>query len=147
MTIAIEILRSKLMEARKERDLPRVQCLSSAIGEIERKMPDRLYPADDELVVKTISKLIQGTKEVMAIFCDAGDTVRVDRANFELSVLEPIFEIIRPHQMPEAELHRILLEFKANNPGAKIGDYMGYLNKTYFGQIDRAAASAFIKTL
>ncbi|RYG16121.1 hypothetical protein EON82_25395 [bacterium] len=139
----LDTIKADFKTARLARDAQASALLSSLIGEAEKQIvgnPKITTDSQrDEIVLNTVKKFIDGAKEMIETGASRPELVAQSKAEIE------ILDGYRPKQMSEDELRAAIGAFKDGNPGAKIGQYMGWLKATYAGQYDGAMAQRLVK--
>jgi len=132
--IKLTDLKKDLMKAKKE-DKFKANVLMMLIDTIEKLAKEK------EPINTNYNKYIRdGLKRYIKQVEDAIKN-GVQEAKRELDILNKYSKKILPPQLTETELKHIIIEFINDNPGAKIGQVMGYLKKTFGDRVNMKKAS------
>lgn len=139
----LDTIKADFKAARIARDTQTSALLSTLIGESEKQIVGNPEITTDEqrdtIVLRTVKKLIDGAQEMIKAASDRPEVVALAKA--EIAVLDKY----RPQQMSEDELRAAIISYLEAVPGAKIGQVMGALQKSYKGQYDGALAQRLVK--
>ena len=139
-------IQEDLKSSMKSRNTERTECLKmvkTAFMELKTAANGIREPEDSDLL-KVLQKLAKQRKETSSLYRDAG---RNDLADKEQKEYEIISEYL-PKMMSETETKE-LVESTILQLGASsmkdMGKVMGFINKTYAGQIDGSVVAKFVK--
>lgn len=139
-------IQEDLKSSMKSRNTERTECLKmvkTAFMELKTAANGIREPEDSDLL-KVLQKLAKQRKETASVYRDAG---RNDLADKEQKEYEIISEYL-PKMMSETETKE-LVESTILQLGASsmkdMGKVMGFINKTYAGQIDGSVVAKFVK--
>ena len=139
-------IQEDLKSSMKSRNTERTECLKmvkTAFMELKTATNGIREPEDSDLL-KVLQKLAKQRKETASVYRDAG---RNDLADKEQKEYEIISEYL-PKMMSETETKK-LVESTILQLGASsmkdMGKVMGFINKTYAGQIDGSVVAKFVK--
>jgi len=99
---------------------------------------------EDSDIVKIIQKLVKQRKESMDIYSQAGRDELADKEQQEMFVLMNYL----PKMLTESEVEEIVAKTIADLGATSIrdmGKVMGFINKTYAGQVDGSMVSRIVK--
>ena len=139
-------IQSDLVQAMKEKDTARVSALRSiktAIMEV-KTAPGGKKDLEDGDIIKIIQKLVKQRKESMDIYSQAGRDELADKEQQEMFVLMNYL----PKMLTESEVEEIVAKTIADLGATSIkdmGKVMGFINKTYAGQVDGSMVSRIVK--
>jgi uncharacterized protein YqeY len=100
---------------------------------------------DDSDIVKIIQKLVKQRKESMDIYSQAGRYDLADNEQKEMFVLMNYL----PKMLTESEVEEIVAKTIADLGATSMkdmGKVMGFINKTYAGQVDGSMVSRIVKS-
>ena len=153
----LDELKADQLAARKSNDRLKADLLTTLIGEASQITTEEfkrgVTEVTDEKVAATVAKFLKNTKLTLenlaserARLIDAGaDASKVDQrieaAETELAILSSY----GPKQMTEAQLRKVIDDFRAQNPDANVGTIMAHLKTSFGGQYDGKAASALAR--
>jgi len=126
-------LKKDMMKAKKDKD-PKAKYFIMLVDLAQKNLKENPTKTEDECITQAAKRLVKMTKESL----EAGMDVK-EELNFYESFLPKVFD--------EAKLKHIITEFKNDNPGANMGQIMGYLKKNFGDQIDMKMASKLAKEL
>lgn len=97
------------------------------------------FPTDDQCVT-VLKRFCEKIDETVGLISDAAkiEALKAEKA---------IYEQFIPKQLSELELTEIVNAFITSNPGAKVGQIMGYLKANYVGLYDGNKASTIVKSV
>ena len=127
-------LKKDMMKAKKE-DKFKANVLMMLIDTIEKTAKEK-----EPINTNYDNYIKDGLKKYIKQVEDAIKNGMKD-AKKELEILEIYAKKILPPQLSETELKHIIIEFINDNPGAKIGQIMGYLKKTFNERVNMKKAS------
>lgn len=145
-------LRADSLQARKNRDTISSNLLTSLVSEaamVGKNNGNR--ETTDEETLRVVKKFLDNARETRELLIKNGaqeDRASmawepIDTANREIEILEKYV----PEQLTELSLKNIINLFKIDNPDAKMGDIMKFLQANYAGQYDGKLASQVAKGL
>ena len=100
---------------------------------------------EDGDIIKIIQKLVKQRKESMDIFSQAGRDELADKEQQEMFVLMEYL----PKMLSEEEVEEIVTKTIADLGATSMkdmGKVMGFINKTYSGQVDGSMVSRIVKS-
>ena len=100
---------------------------------------------EDSDIIKIIQKLVKQRKESMEIFSQAGRDELADKEQQEMFVLMNYL----PKMLSESEVEEIAAKTIADLGATSMkdmGKVMGFINKTYAGQVDGSMVSRIVKS-
>ena len=100
---------------------------------------------EDGDIIKIIQKLVKQRKESMDIFSQAGRDELADKEQQEMFVLMNYL----PKMLSESEVEEIAAKTIADLGATSMkdmGKVMGFINKTYAGQVDGSMVSRIVKS-
>ena len=100
---------------------------------------------EDSDIIKIIQKLVKQRKESMEIFSQAGRDELADKEQQEMFVLMEYL----PKMLSEEEVDEIVTKTIADLGASSMkdmGKVMGFINKTYSGQVDGSMVSRIVKS-
>lgn len=100
---------------------------------------------EDEDIIKIIQKLVKQRKESMDIYSQAGRHELADKEQQEMFALMNYL----PKMLSESEVEEIVAKTIADLGATTMkdmGKVMGFINKTYAGQVDGAMVSRIVKS-
>lgn len=100
---------------------------------------------EDSDIIKIIQKLVKQRKESMEIFSQAGRDELADKEQQEMFVLMEYL----PKMLSEEEVEEIVTKTIADLGASSMkdmGKVMGFINKTYSGQVDGSMVSRIVKS-
>lgn len=127
---------------RKAKD-PRAKIMSTLLGEISTK-EKQLNPTrelTDQEIRDVVQKFIKNVKETIS-HVDSQEL----GAHLMETEIEPL-EAYMPKQMSEEELENQVAVYLASNPGANMGQVMGYFKQQFPGQYDGKVLASVVKGL
>lgn len=140
-------IQSDLVQAMKEKDTVRVSALRSiktAIMEVKTAANGKKDLEDGD-IVKIIQKLAKQREEAATIY---EENKRPDLAEGEKKELE-VLNTYLPKMLTESEVEEIVAKTIADLGAISMkdmGKVMGFINKTYAGQVDGGMVSKIVKT-
>lgn len=139
-------LKQASLAARKARD-PLSSLLTTLLAEASRVGKDENRDSTDAEVTATVRKFIKNAEETVRLL-EAASTQKPDAlatAKAELALLQTLL----PTQASDADLDAAIAELVGTLPDRSIkqmGAVMAKLNERFSGNLDKAAASAKIKS-
>lgn len=100
---------------------------------------------EDSDIVKIIQKLVKQRKESMDIYSQAGRDELADKEQQEMFALMNYL----PKMLSESEVEEIVAKTIAEQGATSMkdmGKVMGFINKTYAGQVDGSMVSRIVKS-
>ena len=140
-------IQSNLVQAMKEKNPSRVSALRSiktAIMETKTAANGKKNLEDGD-IIKIIQKLAKQREEAIAIYLQNN---RSDLAESEKSELVVLNEFL-PKMLSESEVEEIVAKTIADLGATSMkdmGKVMGFINKTYAGQVDGSMVSRIVKS-
>ena len=141
------IIQNDLVQAMKNHQEHTVYVLRSvktAIMEV-KTAPGGKKELEDGDIIKIIQKLVKQRKESMDIYSQAGRSELADNEQQEMLVLMNYL----PKMLTESEVEEIVANTIANLGATTMkdmGKVMGFINKTYSGQVDGSMVSRIVKS-
>ena len=132
------------MKNHQENTVAALRSIKTAIMETKTAANGKKDLEDGD-IIKIIQKLVKQRKESMDIFSQAGRDELADKEQQEMFVLMNYL----PKMLTESEVEEIvanaIAEFNATSM-KDMGKVMGYINKTYSGQVDGSMVSRIVKS-
>ena len=132
------------MKNRQENTVAALRSIKTAIMETKTAANGKKDLEDGD-IIKIIQKLVKQRKESMDIFSQAGRDELADKEQQEMFVLMNYL----PKMLTESEVEEIvaktIADFNATSM-KDMGKVMGYINKTYSGQVDGSMVSRIVKS-
>lgn len=132
------------MKDRQEHAVAALRSVKTAIMEVKTSTNGKKN-LDDGDIVKIIQKLVKQRKESMDIYSQAGRDELADNENQEMLVLMDYL----PKTLTESEVEEIVAKTIADLDATSMkdmGKVMGFINKTYSGQVDGSIVSRIVKS-
>lgn len=140
-------IQEDLVQAMKDHQNHTVSALRSvktAIMEV-KTAPGGKKELEDGDIIKIIQKLVKQRKESMGIYSQAGRSELADNEQQEMLVLMNYL----PKMLTESEVEEIVANTITNlgvTTMKDMGKVMGFINKTYSGQVDGSMVSRIVKS-
>lgn len=131
----VEKIKSESLNARKQRDVPLANILTTLISEAEAIAKESQRPLQDEDVEQTAKKFLKNLKKNQQL----KDTEEV---RFEISVVEEYIP-----KAPEIDLEKVVQDVYSNNPDVDEKKLFGLVMRETKGQADQAELKALINKL
>ena len=132
------------MKDHKEHTVSALRSVKTAIMEV-KTAPGGKKELEDGDIIKIIQKLVKQRKESMGIYSQAGRSELADNEQQEMLALMNYL----PKMLTESEVEEIVAN-TITNLGATtmkdMGKVMGFINKTYSGQVDGSMVSRIVKS-
>lgn len=132
------------MKNHQENAVAALRSLKTAIMETKTAANGK-KDLEDEDIIKIIQKLVKQRKESMEIYSQAKRHELVDKEQQEMFVLMNYL----PKMLSESEAEEIVTKTIADLGATSMrdmGKVMGFINKTYAGQVDGAMVSKIVKS-
>lgn len=132
------------MKNHQENTVAALRSIKTAIMEV-KTAPGGKKDLEDSDIVKIIQKLVKQRKESMDIYSQAGRDELADKEQQEMFVLMNYL----PKMLSESEVEEIVAKTIADLGATSIrdmGKVMGFINKTYAGQVDGSVVSRIVKS-
>ena len=132
------------MKNHQENTVAALRSLKTAIMET-KTAPNGKKDLEDSDIVKIIQKLVKQRKESMDIYSQAGRDELADKEQQEMFVLMNYL----PKMLSESEVEEIVAKTIADLGATSMkdmGKVMGFINKTYAGQVDGSMVSRIVKS-
>ena len=132
------------MKNHQENTVAALRSLKTAIMET-KTAPNGKKDLEDSDIVKIIQKLVKQRKESMDIYSQAGRHELADKEQQEMFALMNYL----PKMLTESEVEEIVAKTIADIGATSIrdmGKVMGFINKTYAGQVDGSMVSRIVKS-
>ena len=132
------------MKNHQENTVAALRSIKTAIMET-RTAPGGKKDLEDSDIVKIIQKLVKQRKESMDIYSQAGRHELADKEQQEMFALMNYL----PKMLTESEVEEIVAKTIADLGATSIrdmGKVMGFINKTYAGQVDGSMFSRIVKS-
>ena len=100
---------------------------------------------EDSDIIKVIQKLVKQRKESMDIYSQAGRDELADKERQEMSILMNYLPKMLTEQEVEEIVTKTIADFGATSM-KDMGKVMGFINKTYSGQVDGSMVSRIVKS-
>ena len=140
-------IKTDLMSAMKnhqENAVAALRSIKTAIMETKTAANGKKDLEDGD-IIKIIQKLVKQRKESMDIFSQAGRDELADKEQKEMFVLMEYL----PKMLSEEEVEEIVIKTIADLSATSMkdmGKVMGFINKTYSGQVDGSMVSSIVKS-
>ena len=132
------------MKDHQEHTVSALRSVKTAIMEV-KTAPGGKKDLEDGDIIKIIQKLVKQRKESMDIYFQAGRSELADNEQQEILVLMNYL----PKMLTELEVEEIVANTIANLGATTMkdmGKVMGFINKTYSGQVDGSMVSRIVKS-
>ena len=134
----------KAMKDHQEHTVSALRSVKTAIMEV-KTAPGGKKELEDGDIIKIIQKLVKQRKESMDIYSQAGRSELADNEQQEMLVLMNYL----PKMLTESEVEEIVAKTIADLGATTMkdmGKVMGFINKTYSGQVDGSMVSRIVKS-
>ena len=131
------------MKDHQEHTVSALRSVKTAIMEV-KTAPGSKKELEDGDIIKIIQKLVKQRKESMDIYSQAGRHELADNENQEMLVLMDYL----PKTLTESEVEEIVAKTIADLDATSMkdmGKVMGFISKTYAGQVDGSVVSRIVK--
>ena len=140
-------IQENLVQAMKEKDSSRVSALRSIKNAIlgAKTSANGKKDLEDGDIIKLIQKLAKQREESATIY---EQNNRLDLAETERNELA-VLNTFLPKMLSEEEIEEIVAKTIADQGATSMkdmGKVMGYINKTYAGQVDGSVVSRIVKS-
>jgi len=140
-------IQKNLVQAMKEKDTSRVSALRSIKTSImeTKTATNGKKDLEDGDIIKIIQKLAKQREESISIYKQNNRQDLVDVESRELVVLNEFL----PKMLSESEVEEIVAKTIADLSATSMkdmGKVMGFINKTYTGQVDGSMVSRIVKS-
>lgn len=132
------------MKDHQEHTVSALRSVKTAIMEV-KTAPGGKKELEDGDIIKIIQKLVKQRKESMDIYSQAGRNELADNEQQEMLVLMDYL----PKTLTESEVEEIVAKTIADLDATSMkdmGKVMGFINKTYSGQVDGSMVSRIVKS-
>ena len=132
------------MKDHQEHTVSALRSVKTAIMEV-KTAPGGKKELEDGDIIKIIQKLVKQRKESMDIYSQAGRSELADKEQQEMLVLMKYL----PKMLTESEVEEIVAKTIADLGATTMkdmGKVMGFINKTYSGQVDGSMVSRIVKS-
>lgn len=132
------------MKNHQEHTVSALRSVKTAIMEV-KTAPGGKKELEDGDIIKIIQKLVKQRKESMDIYSQAGRNELADNEQQEMLVLMDYL----PKTLTESEVEEIVAKTIADLDATSMkdmGKVMGFINKTYSGQVDGSMVSRIVKS-
>lgn len=132
------------MKDHQEHTVSALRSVKTAIMEV-KTAPGGKKELEDGDIIKIIQKLVKQRKESMDIYSQAGRNELADNENQEMLVLMDYL----PKTLTESEVEEIVAKTIADLDATSMkdmGKVMGFISKTYAGQVDGSMVSRIVKS-
>ena len=132
------------MKDHQEHTVSALRSVKTAIMEV-KTAPGGKKELEDGDIIKIIQKLVKQRKESMDIYSQAGRNELADNEQQEMLVLMNYL----PKMLTESEVEEIVAKTIADLGATTMkdmGKVMGFINKTYSGQVDGSIVSRIVKS-
>ena len=131
------------MKNHQEHTVSALRSVKTAIMEV-KTAPGGKKELEDGDIIKIIQKLVKQRKESMDMYSQAGRHELADNENQEMLVLMDYL----PKTLTESEVEEIVAKTIADLDATSMkdmGKVMGFISKTYAGQVDGSVVSRIVK--
>ena len=131
------------MKDHQEHTVSALRSVKTAIMEV-KTAPGSKKELEDVDIIKIIQKLVKQRKESMDIYSQAGRDELADNENQEMLVLMDYL----PKTLTKSEVEEIVAKTIADLDATSMkdmGKVMGFISKTYAGQVDGSVVSRIVK--
>lgn len=132
------------MKNHQEHTVSALRSVKTAIMEV-KTAPGGKKELEDGDIIKIIQKLVKQRKESMDIYSQAGRSELADNENQEMLVMMDYL----PKTLTESEVEEIVAKTIADLDATSMkdmGKVMGFISKTYAGQVDGSMVSRIVKS-
>ena len=132
------------MKDHQEHTVSALRSVKTAIMEV-KTAPGGKKELEDGDIIKIIQKLVKQRKESMDIYSQAGRNELADNEQQEMLVLMNYL----PKMLTESEVEEIVAKTIADLDATSMkdmGKVMGFISKTYSGQVDGSIVSRIVKS-
>ena len=132
------------MKDHQEHTVSALRSVKTAIMEV-KTAPGGKKELEDGDIIKIIQKLVKQRKESMDIYSQAGRNELADNEQQEMLVLMDYL----PKTLTESEVEEIVAKTIADLGATTMkdmGKVMGFISKTYAGQVDGSIVSRIVKS-
>ena len=132
------------MKDHQEHTVSALRSVKTAIMEV-KTAPGGKKELEDGDIIKIIQKLVKQRKESMDIYSQVGRSELADNEQQEMLVLMNYL----PKMLTESEVEEIVAKTIADLGATTMkdmGKVMGFINKTYSGQVDGSIVSRIVKS-
>ena len=132
------------MKNHQEHTVSALRSVKTAIMEV-KTAPGGKKELEDGDIIKIIQKLVKHRKESMDIYSQAGRSELADNENQEMLVMMDYL----PKTLTESEVEEIVAKTIADLDATSMkdmGKVMGFISKTYAGQVDGSMVSRIVKS-
>ena len=132
------------MKNHQDHTVSALRSVKTAIMEV-KTAPSGKKELEDGDIIKIIQKLVKQRKESMDIYSQAGRSELADNEQQEMLVLMNYL----PKMLTESEVEEIVANTIADLGATTMkdmGKVMGFINKTYSGQVDGSMVSRIVKS-
>ena len=132
------------MKDHQEHTVSALRSVKTAIMEV-KTAPGGKKELEDGDIIKIIQKLVKQRKESMDIYSQAGRNELADNEQHEMFVLMNYL----PKMLTESKVEEIVAKTIADLGATTMkdmGKVMGFINKTYSGQVDGSMVSRIVKS-
>ena len=132
------------MKDHQEHTVSALRSVKTAIMEV-KTAPGGKKELEDGDIIKIIQKLVKQRKESMDIYSQAGRNELADNEQQEMLVLMDYL----PKTLTESEVEEIVAKTIADLGATTMkdmGKVMGFISKTYSGQVDGSIVSRIVKS-
>ena len=132
------------MKDHQEHTVSALRSVKTAIMEV-KTAPGGKKELEDGDIIKIIQKLVKQRKESMDIYSQAGRSELADNEQQEMLVLMDYL----PKTLTESEVEEIVAKTIADLDATSMkdmGKVMGFISKTYSGQVDGSIVSRIVKS-
>ena len=132
------------MKNHQEHTVSALRSVKTAIMEV-KTAPGGKKELEDGDIIKIIQKLVKQRKESMDIYSQAGRNELADNEQQEMLVLMDYL----PKTLTESEVEEIVAKTIADLDATSMkdmGKVMGFISKTYSGQVDGSIVSRIVKS-
>ncbi len=143
----VKELKAQKLEAMKTKNNAMKNVVSLALGDLNtalfgnetgKLMVNGKEVSEEQFLEMNIAKQLSSLEQTIKIYAERGDVANQEKAQSEISFIkETYFPVLTDEQVVEK-----CVAFKAENPEAKMKDWMTYLRENFFSRYDGKKASA-----
>lgn len=144
----VKELNAKKFEALKTKNSAMKNVVLLALGDLNTALSGNITGelkdakgntiSEEKFLEKNIAKQLSSLEQTMKVYVDRGDVANQEKAQSEISFIkETYFPVLTDEQVVEK-----CIAFKAENPEAKMNEWMTYLRENFFSRYDGKKASA-----
>ena len=142
MSNILEIIRSDMIAAMKQKDVLKRDILRLLVKEFQEAEINAQAPLNEEASFKVIDKMIKMLKESIADLVKAGAEAQAETEQKRISIIESYL----PSAPSEQELCEIADRIAAQNQDADFGKLMGLVKNAMPARADLKFVSSYLRT-